>query len=243
MSTPPPECLHYQDDLNIPFVHIGNYLERHINVVKKNQKLLMKPWIALGGIVPNLLRAPQAISHSRILENLLHFCQEFKNQKLHVFGIGGTATLHIAALLGIHSVDSSGWRNRAARGLIQLPGTGERVIADLGNWRGRRLSEDEFNQLKNCPCPACRQHGVEGLKASGVVGFSNRATHNLWVLLEEARLIEEHLLARTYKDWYKEHLDNTMYRPLIDRLVETSLSQYAGAIDSRLISLSNCLES
>ena len=56
---------------------------------------------------------------------------------------------------------------------------------------------------------------------SGGIGFYNRATHNLWVLLEEARQIEEHLnLLGNYETWYQEHLDNTIYRPLIKELIE-----------------------
>ncbi len=132
--------------------------------------------------------------------------------------------MHIAGLLDIDSVDSSGWRNRAARGMIQLPGTGERIVADLGSWRGRRVSKEELKKLEECECPACRINGLNGLKASGSEGFCNRATHNLWVLLEEARQIEEHLkIANDYQIWYKEHLDNTIYRPLIDKLLEKTL--------------------
>ncbi|HLO87034.1 MAG TPA: hypothetical protein VK203_18795 [Nostocaceae cyanobacterium] len=56
---------------------------------------------------------------------------------------------------------------------------------------------------------------------SGGIGFENRATHNLWVLLEEARQIEQHLnLLGDYETWYQEHLDNTLYRPLIKILIE-----------------------
>ena len=155
------------------------------------------------------------------MDSLIHFRQQFPDKKLHIFGIGGTSTLHIAALLGINSVDSSGWRNRAARGIIQLPGTGDRIIAQLGNWRGRTISQEEEKKLKECQCPACQQHGLEGLRMSGEIGFYNRATHNLWVLLEEARQIEEHLtILCDYETWYQEHLDNTIYRPLIKKLIE-----------------------
>ena len=56
-------------------------------------------------------------------------------------------------------------------------------------------------------------------------GFCNRATHNLWTLLEENRMIQEHLKAGTYAEWYKEHLHNSTYRPLIDQLVEKHLKQ------------------
>ncbi|MCL1467509.1 hypothetical protein [Argonema galeatum] len=203
----------------IPVIHISQLLEEYVNEIKAHKEFLAKPYIALGGIVPNLLRAPKAIPYHKILSSIQHIREEFKNTKLHVFGMGGTATIHLAALLSINSVDSSGWRSRAARGMIQLPGTGERIVAPLGNWRGRQVSNEECQKLEQCLCQACKQYGLNGLKKDGMQGFCNRATHNLWILLEEARLIQEHLLDETYKEWYKTHLDNTTYRPLIERVV------------------------
>ncbi|KYC35709.1 hypothetical protein WA1_07845 [Scytonema hofmannii PCC 7110] len=213
----------YKDSQFIPVIHISNFLEDYVRKINKNKALRQKKGIALGGIVPNLLRAPKAIPHKKILDSIRYVRENFKEQKLHIFGIGGTSTLHIAALLGINSVDSSGWRNRAARGIIQLPGTGERIVAELGKWRGRKLSQQEIKKLEECQCPACKNYGIKGLQQSGSIGFWNRATHNLWILLEEARLIEEHLVAGTYKDWYLTHLDNTIYRPLIEQIVLMSL--------------------
>jgi hypothetical protein len=214
--------LAYKDHRSyIPVIHISELLEDYVNEIKSHKEFLAKPYIALGGIVPNLLRAPKAIPYHKILSSIQHIRKEFKNTKLHVFGIGGTATIHLAALLKINSVDSSGWRSRAARGMIQLPGTGERIVAPLGNWRGRQVSQEEEKKLEECLCPACCQYKLNGLKISGMEGFCNRATHNLWILLEEARLIEEHLYnGGNYKEWYKEHLDNTIYRPLIAQIVE-----------------------
>jgi 7-cyano-7-deazaguanine tRNA-ribosyltransferase len=70
--------------------------------------------------------------------------------------------------------------------------------------------------LEECICPACHLYGLDGLKASAIGGFCNRATHNLWVLLEEIRWIEKHLADGTYAAWYKQRLDNSTYLPLID---------------------------
>ena len=222
------ECLKLTMSMNrsysagnyVPVLHVSSVLEEYTNLFKSHQSLVEKDSIALGGIVPNLLKASKAMHPHKILESLIHVRQEFKDKKLHVFGIGGTSTLHVAALLGINSVDSSGWRNRAARGIVQLPGTGDRMVAELGSWRGRKPDDKEWKALAECQCPACKQYGTEGLKANLVHGFRNRATHNLWVLLEEARLIQEHLLAGDYKDWYPNHLDNTIYRPLIQKIIE-----------------------
>jgi hypothetical protein len=212
----------YQHDGFVPVAHVGPFLEAFTEAISAEPRLRAKPAIALGGIVPNLLRMSKARPYHEVLDALRHMRSEFAAQKVHVFGIGGTATLHLAALLGIDSVDSSGWRNRAARGLIQLPGTGDRMVADLGSWRGRRLSEQEGLRLRDCGCPPCQDAGTTGLTASGIGGASHRATHNLWVLLQEARQIEARLADGTYPRWYRGHLDNTIYERLIARIVDAA---------------------
>jgi queuine/archaeosine tRNA-ribosyltransferase len=155
----------YQNDGYVPVIHIGQFLEKYTAAIRVDERLSAKQAIALGGIVPNLLRSPKAIPYPKILESLSHVRQEFADQKIHLFGVGGTATLHLAALLGMDSVDSSGWRNRAARGIIQLPGRGDRMVADLGSWRGRKPSQEEWETLAACRCPACQNFKLAGLKA------------------------------------------------------------------------------
>lgn len=206
----------FSKDGYVPVIHIGRYLERYLQEFQSDIHLRKKQKVALGGIVPNLLRARKAMPYQDILDGLRYVRAQMSDKNLHVFGIGGVATLHLAALLGIDSVDSSGWRNRAAYGLVQLPGKGDRMIANLSSWRGRPPSKEEWEILEACQCPACSQFGVEGLKARGIHGFCNRATHNLWILLEEARQIEDHLANGTYGSWYAQHVENSVYRPLID---------------------------
>src|SRR5206468_9820937 len=177
--------------------------------------------LALGGIVPNLLRASRAVPYQEVLDALIHVRATFPDRHLHVFGIGGTATLHLAALLGIDSVDSSGWRNRAARGLVQLPGSGDRMATNLGKWRGREPSKQEWQRLSRCRCPACKAGGLSALKTDGLRGFCHRATHNLWVLLEEAAWVSKHLSGGTYETNYRRRLDNSTYLPLIQEIVKS----------------------
>jgi 7-cyano-7-deazaguanine tRNA-ribosyltransferase len=210
----------YQGDGYVPVVHISRHLDEYLRQFQADEQLRDKPVVALGGIVPNLLRAPKAMPYGDILDSVRRTRAELTDQRLHVFGIGGTATLHLAALLGVDSVDSSGWRNRAARGIVQLPGRGDRMVVNLGSWRGREPDPGEWDALAACPCPSCRQFGVEGLRSRGIQGFCNRATHNLWTLLDEARQIEAQLAAGTYNVWYSQHVDNSIYRPLIDYVLE-----------------------
>jgi tRNA-guanine family transglycosylase len=155
-----------------------------------------------------------------VLVGLLHVRRAFKEKSIHVFGVGGTATLHLTALLGFDSVDSSGWRNRAARGIVQMTGSGERLVADLGKWRGREPSTKEWERLGRCKCPACSEYGADGLKANKLHGFCCRATHNLWVLLEENRWLTKHISAETYARNYERRVDNSTYKPIIEELLE-----------------------
>lgn len=201
----------------VPVIHISRHLDEYLLQLQADGTLLQnKEGVALGGIVPNLLKMPKAMKPENVLDKVRQVRTELRNKDLHVFGVGGIATLHLAALLGVDSVDSAGWRNRAARGIIQLPGRGERIVANLGNWRGREPDETEWEMLRNCPCPACQECGIETLQVSGMQGFCCRATHNLWTLLDEARQIDEHLADGTYQDWYSQHVESSTYKPLID---------------------------
>jgi len=213
----------YKHDGFVPVVHICSLLEEYVTAVGRIPELAVKRRIALGGIVPNLLRAQKALSYTRVLESLSHVRDEFHDKEVHVFGIGGNATVHLGAALGIDSADSSGWRNRAARGLVQLPGTGDRMVTSLGKWRGREPSGKEWERLRRCHCPACKASGLRGLKASGIKGFCCRATHNLWVLLEEAAWATRHVAAGTYPMNYRRRLDNSTYLPLIARVVKSRM--------------------
>jgi queuine/archaeosine tRNA-ribosyltransferase len=211
----------YLHDGYVPVVHVGRFLNHYIEAVGKSKRLSAKPRIALGGLVPNLLRAPRAMPYEKVLENLQVIRETYAEKEIHVFGIGGTATLHLAGLLGFDSLDSSGWRNRAARGIVQLPGCGDRMVANLGNWRGRQPSKEEWGRLAKCRCSACNAFGWEGIRASGLAGFSHRATHNLWILLKEAEWIEERLKRGTYGRSYKRRLDNSTYLPMIEKLAKS----------------------
>lgn len=207
--------LAFEHDGFVPVMHVCRQLSTYIEEFNRSEQLTQKRQVALGGIVPNLLRKPSAMPYSDVLKSLSRVRDLLVGKHLHVFGLGGTATLHLAGLFKVDSLDSAGWRNRAARGIIQLPGRGDRMVANMGSWRGREPDETEWLLIAACQCPACGKFGVNGLKASGVDGFCNRATHNLWVLLQEAEAIKAHLEANTYSDWYQSHVENSIYRTLV----------------------------
>lgn len=212
--------VNYSYDGFVPVVHAGPKLTNYLKAIAANDKLSHKQQLALGGLVPQLLQTKGTGPKTQAVDSIITARQRFKGE-IHVFGIGGTATLHLAAILGMDSVDSSGWRNRAARGIIQLPGRGDRLITQLGTWRGRGLDRTEKEMLAACECPGCVEGGIEGLKASGAVGFYRRATHNLYVLLNELDEIEGHVSDGTYRTWYQGHVFNSIFL----KLIEYALSQ------------------
>jgi queuine/archaeosine tRNA-ribosyltransferase len=216
--------LNHREDGYVPVIHISRKLDEYLHQLQADEVLAAKTRVALGAIVPNLLRAPKAMSHTDVLDKLYQVRTELADKQLHVFGVGGTSTLHLAYLIGVDSIDSTGWRNRGARGIIQLPGTGDRSVAELGSWNGRTPAEQEWDELESCQCPACQQFGIDGLRANKLFGFCNRATHNLWILLEEARLIEQHLEAGSYTSWYMEHVENSTYLPLIQKAIDLTIN-------------------
>jgi 7-cyano-7-deazaguanine tRNA-ribosyltransferase len=211
----------YSSDGYVPVIHASPLLEDYLAQFRADERLRRKRVVGLGGLVPNLLRTNGAVPYEEVLLGLRRVRRDLGSRQLHVFGLGGTATLHIAGVLGIDSLDSCGWRNRAARGIVQLPGRGDRSVVKKGSWRGRVPTDEEWGELASCRCPACQSTGIEGLKGDGLYGFCNRATHNLWTVLNEAEAVRQHMADKTYPQWFRKHLNNSIYLPLIERALAT----------------------
>src|SRR5437870_1439691 len=78
----------YSHDGFVPVIHISRMLDEYVKAIMRNARLAAKDRIALGAIVPNLLRAPKALSYETVLENLSRVRTTFRDKDLHVFGIG-----------------------------------------------------------------------------------------------------------------------------------------------------------
>ena len=193
-----------------PVVHPGPWLDLYMDVL---HRLGQTKQLAIGGLVPHLLNSPGAQRRQTILM-LRRIRRDFPGH-IHAFGIGGIVTLHLAAALGLDSLDSSGWRQRAARGLVNLRGRGERQAVKLGSWKGRELTVEEWKELSRCRCPACRITGTAGLRRDGIEGFIARATHNLAVLLDEAELIRRHLASGDFASWSPKRIGSNALAELV----------------------------
>jgi hypothetical protein len=193
-----------------PVVHPGPWLDRYMEVL---HRLGQTKQLAIGGLVPHLLNSAGA-QRRQTIRMIGRIRREFPG-RIHAFGIGGIVTLHLAAALGIDSLDSSGWRQRAARGLINLRGRGDRQTVKLGSWKGRALTGAEWAELARCRCPACRNSGTGALRRRGMEGFTARATHNLTMLLHEADLIRRHLRAGDCTIWSPKRIGSNRLADLV----------------------------
>lgn len=143
---------------------------------------------------------------------------EFPDSFLHVFGVGGTTTMHIMFALGADSLDSVGWRLKAAYGAIQLPGLGDRLTGKKKR-KGRTLIiEDDraIEMLLQCQCPLCRQYGtLEQRLAALDDTFNNRALHNAWVFVQEVALFREQIEMDSVESFVYQRLQRSPLKSLL----------------------------
>ncbi|MEM2483049.1 MAG: hypothetical protein QXI35_08020 [Candidatus Nezhaarchaeales archaeon] len=124
----------------------------------------------------------------KVLELLLHAIKVVRSLtdfKVHLMGFGSSPlTLHLGYYMGASSLDTAGYRRKAAFGKIILPGTGERYVgrgdAKFG-LRKNGLSDSDMLLLSKCLCPICRED-----KSLLWRDWVARAIHNKFVLEEEA---------------------------------------------------------
>lgn len=117
------------------------------------------PLIGIGSLVP--LIQHRGGSRKDVIGTVKELRELFADKLLHVFGIGGTTTMHTMLMLGADSLDSIAWRKRAAYGIIQLPGIGDRYLVKERKmymaWKGiKTISEVEIRSFLACDCDACQ---------------------------------------------------------------------------------------
>lgn len=115
--------------------------------------------IGIGSMVP--LIQHRGGSRKDVIDTVKELRKLFEDKLLHVFGIGGTTTMHTMLMLGADSLDSIAWRKRAAYGIIQLPGIGDRYLVKERKmymaWKGiKTMSDDEVRSFLSCDCDACQ---------------------------------------------------------------------------------------
>ncbi len=143
---------------------------------------------------------------------------EFPRSFLHVFGVGGTTTMHLMFALGVDSLDSIGWRLKAGYGAVQLPGLGDRLTG--ARPRGGRtllmLDDDAKSLLCECQCPVCRGRKTFEARLDALASsFNNRAMHNAWVFVQEAAEFRERVRTGGVEQFTCDRLRSSALRSLL----------------------------
>lgn len=210
--------------LLVPTIH--GYKLKEIRKACLEVKEMADPKIvAIGSLVPLMLLSKRSKENTRNWRSSRDFLvkairivrEEFEDSLLHVFGIGGTTTMHLMFALGVDSVDSMSWRLKAAYGAIQLPGVGDKFISPRG--RRKKLEKEEYKILQKCSCPTCRGKSLakrrRSLDNSIPSTFKARAIHNAFVFEQEERRFKRALKKGESLDFVKKSLSKS---PLLKHL-------------------------
>ena len=225
------------DVVLLPVVH--GYSKSALISACRQLKELLDPQvvlIGLGSLVP-IIRYTKGIrelfsSYNNLRRgyNSLHLVaelvrtvrEEFPDSFLHVFGVGSVSTMHFLFSLGVDSVDTMGWRLKAAHGAIQLPGVGDRFVTANSKKRVN-LSDHDKELLEKCKCPVCKglslEEKLQNLDNAIKNGtFKKRAIHNAWVFNWELTMARRMIGKGRYLDYILTNISNRAYKKVIELL-------------------------
>lgn len=212
----------------MPVIHGYNFkeLKSACNDIKE---IIDNPtMIGIGSLVPLLFRT----NGTKRFENPIKFVidairivrEEFPDSFLHAFGVGSSKTMHLMYSLGVDSLDSTGWRLKAAYGIIQLPGVGDRHPMSRNNGRAY-LNAKEKKILKQCQCPSCKEISLNKRIKLLNDNFPARAIHNAHVFVNEQEKYQEMIKTGNTKEFTKNRLNSGIFTKAFDYIVEKTTAK------------------
>lgn len=196
----------------LPVVH--GYSRENLKIACKELKKIDCPKaIGIGSLVPLITSRNSRVEKQFVIDAVRIVREEFPDSFLHVFGIGGTTTMHLMFSLGVDSVDSMSWRLKAGYGAIQLPGVGDRFISPPK--RRKNIGIYEQSLLERCSCPICKGKTIEERKEnfdnSNPSTYQKRAIHNAYVFKEEEKEFRKKLKNGGVRVFVEERLKQTPF--------------------------------
>ena len=181
----------------VPAIH-GHKLGEIDWFIQELDRISAFDYMGIGSLVPSVFSTKGAGGIANVVEIVNFVRKKLPARRIHVFGVGSTLTMHLMFYAGADSVDSSGWRTKAAYGAIQLPEIGDRYITPRKRHKTyRNLSENEKEILAQCECPVCKKEGLEKLKRS----FAAMALHNAWVFQKEVEKARDLTKTNEYESY------------------------------------------
>lgn len=203
----------------MPVVH--GYTYKQLEKSIRDSEKYVNKIVGIGSLVPlfrttngssNVPRNKSNINTRIYAVNAVKKVRDyFSEDFLHVFGVGGSTTMHLMYLLGVDSIDTMGWRLKAAFGAIQLPGVPDRFLKP----RKKRtlISESELKLFNRCKCPIHKDYTLEDINGN----FQLRAIHNAYVYLEEVKKLH-YILDNNLDiiDFFKERFSSSALGKIAD---------------------------
>lgn len=206
----------------MPVIH-GYDLKELKRAIRDIKKLSDPHMIGIGSLVPLLFRTNDANRFKNpinfVIDAIRTVREEFPNSLLHAFGVGSSRTMHLMYSLGVDSLDSTGWRIKAAYGIIQLPGIGDRYPITRNNGRPS-LKESEKPILEKCQCPSCRKLSIDERIKLLNDSFKERAIHNAHLFLNEKKLFQKNIKEGNVKHFIQNRLDSGFFYKALNYVVK-----------------------
>ena len=181
--------------------------------------------IGIGSLVPLIFsttagskRFPDCMQF--VMQSIKLIRSEFPDAMIHAFGIGSTLTMHLMYSVGTDSLDSTGWRIKAAYGMIQLPGVSDRHVKTRNNGR-RFLDAAEQRILAKCECPTCKGNSIDNRMKILDENFIPRAVHNAWVFKKEEEYFKNALKDRNTRKFLDKRLNKSFYSKSFNYLIDS----------------------
>jgi len=206
----------------VPVIH--GYSKKQIKLACDAISAYEPSFLGIGSLVP-LMRSVKGTkdiinlngfskekdysSKKYVVDVIKYVRNKFPDSFLHVFGIGSASTMHLMFALGVDSIDSMGWRLKAAYGAVQIPYTADRFLSSLGGKRKNRpiFNDEEKRIFNNCKCGIHEDYDYEHIDAK----FEPKAIHNAYVFLQENLKAINEIKNDEYYSFVEQRLKNTVY--------------------------------
>jgi len=168
-------------------------------------------YIGIGGLVPLSQKCDE-----RIVNVITYIRRKFPDAYIHCFSLGSPLMMLVAFYCGADSVDTQGWIKSAAFRAINLPGMGS-VKLRLRDKRERpKLFEENYKKLESHLEYLELNEGFKPLyPLDNLIDTPderrthNRALHNLYVYVYEARKAREAIKGGHFEEFLEERFSKS----------------------------------
>jgi tRNA-guanine family transglycosylase len=176
-------------------------------------------YAGIGGLVPLSQRCDK-----RLVDIIAYVRERLPDAHLHCFSLGSPLMMLLAFYCGADTVDTQGWIKSAAYRAINLPGIGSINLRLKDKTEKPKYFEKSFNKLENHLNYLESSEGFKPLYSLEELvdtptenRLHNRAIHNLYTYIYEAKKAREALEKEYFNEFTEERFSRTRLKTLFER--------------------------